>query len=401
MSNNYRHYLDSISDVVLTTRRGDILSLNNIFTEFSVYENIFSHSLSGHIQILDSEGLSNKYHLFGDEKIELYFNTRNKDKMSSKTFIVYKIDDAAPLNESSCLYTLYFTTEEAILNQTLKVSKHMEGNISSMVGGLLDLVETQKNREITPTAYIHDLIIPNMSPFKTITWLSKQAINQDTGNASFVFHETLKGYNFVSIEDLVNQSPGITYTRSNILALEIDDPEYHDKLFKTVENHTANNRIDIIENINNGIYSSRYLNHNIYNKTYEYKDFDRDSIITLEPHKNTNREYSYDDSVGVIMSNSGRSSIATIKENPQSRNSLIAGISQNIARISITGNSGLSSGMTVGYNYPSFSPMINGKPPFDELLSGKRLIIGIRHIVGREGYSQTLELGKDSIQEQL
>lgn len=400
MIDNYRQYLDSISEVSLTTRDGRPLDITNIFTEFSIYESIFAHSLSGHIQLIDSHGLNNEFSFFGGEKLVISFHTRGKQSKDSLTFYVYKIGDVLPINDSSCSYRMYFTTEEAIANQRTRVSKHMEGNIDAMVESLLDIVGSQKSRDISKTGYIHDLIIPNMTPFGAINWLSKQAINPDTGNASYMFFETLDGYKFSSIEDLVQQEKKIKYTKTQVMSLNPDDPSYHDKMFKSVENEAFTDKFDIMKNYKNGVYSNRYLKHDILTKSYEYVDFDRDSVSTLDNPKTLYESYSYP-LEGVVTIHSGRTEISNEKKNPQSRKSVINGLGQNIARIMVSGNSDLGAGDVIEYDYPSHGPMIEGKQPFDKYLRGNRIITGARHIVGKNGYTQVLELAKDSIKEGL
>ena len=68
-------------------------------------------------------------------------------------------------------------------------------------------------------------VVPTMSPFKAINWLSKWSVSpQYRGGASYVFFENQTGYYYGSLESLVdssiNKKPAATYSKQIVLAQE-------------------------------------------------------------------------------------------------------------------------------------------------------------------------------------
>ena len=67
------------------------LNLTGVFAEVSVFEDIFSNTMSGTITIFDTKGIIDFMPLMGEETLTITFQTPNRPEIT-QSFWVYKLD---------------------------------------------------------------------------------------------------------------------------------------------------------------------------------------------------------------------------------------------------------------------------------------------------------------------
>lgn len=406
MSNDgkFKKYGDVEYSLSLILKNGTKYSIDSLFIEMSIFESIFANSLSGHIQLVDSNNTLNNLNIMSGDSIEVSIKTSAFPESVVNTFVIYKIDEAIPINEHTISFRLYFTTKDAIENQKLRVCKRFNGNASNIVPEILGSFSTDPVVSVEESSQIIDYISPNVKPFDAVRYVTSNAANTDTGNSSFTFFETLKGgYNLKSIETLCSAPHVTEYNKYLTMMDDQEDVRYHDRLFRSYDKFSTGHRIDLIKGIKNGVYASRYIIHDIMSKDYKYVDFNRDSVTTLDEYKNIKPEdeYSYDLPTGVVTVHKNRTDRSSEYKSPYSRKSVVKGLLQNTVNIEVSGNSDLSSGDVVLFGFPVNSSIMTTSSNVDKYLKGRRLIVAIRHTLKKTGYTQVLEIAKDSLSEKL
>ena len=173
--------------------------------------------------------------------------------------------------------TLEFITVESIINETARVNKKYAGNVTGTVKELLKTdtkgIQTSKNLESDEAANSYAFVGNLKRPLDTIQWLCPKA-QSSTKNFGFLFFETLDGYNFKSIEKLLDQD-SVRYTHT-------DRPM--EGSFKIMQNN-LNQTNDIGMNLRLGMYANRTTYVDIENQNVDIVDFDITQLDLKKPVK--------------------------------------------------------------------------------------------------------------------
>ena len=71
---------------------------------------------------------------------------------------------------------------------------------------------TKKNIVIEPSAGIKKFVSPNIRPLDVVKLAAKQAVSTFKGQSTYLFYETLKGFNFRTLASLYNLPSQLEYT---------------------------------------------------------------------------------------------------------------------------------------------------------------------------------------------
>jgi len=256
----------------------------------SLVEDITSPVLTGEIDLADTNDIRTLLPLTGFERLELRIFTPGQDEIDftenkTDTLNIYKIEKIRVGSGTGRqqVYRLYFTSREAYKNNTVRVSKAFSGPVE---GGVLQLLQdkkfldTRKPVNIEPTSTNSKYVIPNLKPFATIQFLATQAISKKYKNAGYLFYETTRGFNFRSIESLMAMDGIMARPPSELYAIQPAKvrTEKGDidilKDLRAVYNYSFVNAVNILEEMNSGLYANRLITNDIYNKKIETHDFD-------------------------------------------------------------------------------------------------------------------------------
>jgi len=306
------------------------VSLNHIFLEMNIYEDIYSDSLSGNILVADTNNIISNYPVRGGEFIRVTMRDHLNDTVIDKLFRIYEISERNQVNRGQIIYIINFMSVEKIMNSDFKISqaypktttseivknvwkqfveyynsKHSvyypnshlpEADmnfVNSLSGGENVEVSVDENSsdievfsnnnmfniDIQSTKYIADYIIPNWCVYSTIHWLAARSIGVVAKGASFLFFETLEGFKFVSLEtlfeigkNLVENDRSLVYNFTGIPSTtEEIRQQYGNKIITSVNVVQSPN---VVENIQRGMYSSKMIYHDLVERNYEVVEYD-------------------------------------------------------------------------------------------------------------------------------
>ena len=119
------------------------------------------------------------------------------------------------LDEGTETFTLNLVSREAITNETVRVGKKFPTSqkISDTVDDILkNYLKVDKINSIDETQNPYGFIGNMKKPFTILTWLASKSVSgkSKTGegsSAGYVFFETQDGFNFKSIDALMEQKP--------------------------------------------------------------------------------------------------------------------------------------------------------------------------------------------------
>ena len=267
----------NIRSLSIASNKSGQVDISTGITELRYYESILQESVRVQLQFVDSgnsvngksviEGLP----LVGTEKTKVVIEDNNENKISVDLYV----NSVTPFQETTQqnVVNLGLVSKEHILNQRVRVNKRYDGKISDHIRNILTnttFLGTSKDLNIEETQNNYNFMGNNKKPFYTCTWLAKKGIPNITSpgkTAGYFFYETHKGFNFRSIDKLLEQKP-----KRKLIYNETPDsrgeniPEGYDG--KVLEMQSDNN-IDVQSKEEIGSYSTRIVLFNPFNCKYE------------------------------------------------------------------------------------------------------------------------------------
>ena len=119
-------------------------TFRQLVQSINIYEDIFSTAVSGDITIKDTNNMIMNGPIIGEEKLILKILTPQKNPNQDTTIDytetplnVYRVNLVTGAGENALLYSLNFTTQEAMRNQVSRVSQSYKGQPSEIIEKIL------------------------------------------------------------------------------------------------------------------------------------------------------------------------------------------------------------------------------------------------------------------------
>ena len=150
-------------------------------------------------------------------------------------------------------FTLNLVSREAITNETTRVPIKFPSSSTidvSVKKILQDYLKTEKDMDVDKVSNAYGFIANMRKPFSIITWLASKAVSEQS-NAGYFFYQTQDGYQFKSIDNLINQEPKATYEYTEV---NVSDTERNNDF--NILRYETNKNQDLLEKLKLGAYSS-------------------------------------------------------------------------------------------------------------------------------------------------
>jgi hypothetical protein len=425
-----------VAKIIPSTGKEIDISLSIL--SLTIYEDINEFSLIGELAIQDSMNLASYAPLIGQEYLKLKIATPTIDTedriidFTENPFMITTVDSREDTGRGTQQTYLSFVSREFIVNQRKKVTRTLTGTYGQIVNNLVvNDLESKKRYYAEPSAENKKFVASNESPFAIIDKAMRQAVSLKFQDPTFLFYETLRGFNFRTIGNLYAQAPLMDYekivsgTKTKKGAVDIE------KDYRSILNYTISGAPDTVHNYKEGMYASELLVHNITSKnyqkhTYNYiNSFNNERHIEVGPLVNTlsitkdgknvssfpaktflapvssmgsgdSTDSSFEDSF-----NNHPYTSSTPERHIQQRNSnlgmLETGLSINLL---VHGHTTMVCGDVVECNLPyTAGTKTKNEEKYDNLYKGSFLISKIRHDFNffNKRYEMGLQLQKDSI----
>ena len=186
---------------------------------------------------------------------------------------ISRIRDASNTSVDSMNFTLDLVSAEFFENKFVdnRVDGFFSGKISETVKKILtDYLKTEKKLDIEETMNSENITgnETNDDPFYKCTWLGKRCIPTTPGanekTAGFLFFETYDGYQFKSIERLLD-SNGRSYKKYVYNNSTYCPPGYDGKILEAI----SKTDIDLSKKMMSGSYGTKIETFNYFNTAYE------------------------------------------------------------------------------------------------------------------------------------
>ena len=413
------------------------IDISALVVQINIFEDVYSNTLSGSITLADSINLIGTFPFVGLEQIQIGFKTPgfSKRDKTELLFDVYQIADrntgsSAEGSDVTQVYSLHLISPAFARNQksrVLKAFSHM--SIDEMVGRIINNFLSE-DVETEFTSGTQSYVIPGWTPFRAVNWLAARARpEKNPAAANYLFYETCAGYQFRSIDSLVQQKPvaRFVYDPANTRLTKTSGDAAERLILPELQlmrSYTIMQSGSMMERIDRGMYASKLITHDIVTKQFSTSTFNYVEDFPKQNHiedfiAGQNLDQSPQDSKPFPGGQRhGQNHDSVIKFHPKhtalydgvpdydesekwllQRMSHMRQIESMRVKIEIPGLNFLSAGETVVLEVPRPENVDGREHPDDRdpEVSGNYLITNIHHILSFTDHHMVVELSKESL----
>jgi hypothetical protein len=421
--------------LVLHSIDGKTFDLRNDMIEMCIYEDIYAASTSGYIVFNDLDDLINTFPIVGHEILEVDAGAAGIPTTIKKKFQVYKVDKRTADNNkpASQSYILRFISFETINNFKSSVSRSWKSaksvDIVSDIYNDYIQYEDLKLLIVEDSLYTMDIVFPNLKPFDCINWLASRTLSREFKSANYLFFENRYGFNFRSLSSMVSQDVDkqslVNVDSVNarddlhfiLKPVEASEDLGHvgvDKLaedLRTVQALSIEKNFDVLDNLRNGMYSSKLITHDVFNKSWGENVFSYIDDFENLPHLENEDEnvgqvvkmLASKTASGYCLNETQRLKLFPMTPNVNQwmmqRKSQLQQFQNIVVNIKVAGDPNRTVGTVVYLDLPSMIiPDVNARVKEQEkYYAGKYLITRLQHIFSDNSYNMNVQLAKDSL----
>ncbi len=405
----------------LISHSGRSVDISAILGELSLYEDMFSNTMSGHVFLEDALDLVNTLPIVGQEMLVLELQTPSFKKIIKKSFYIYKLEHRI-FNARSSQYMLQFCSTELINSANIKVSRAFSGKIHDTVKTLFCEPPYGDERYLAskaqlfyePTRNSLEFIAPYWTPLQTINWLCEKALNE-RGAANYLFYETNQSFEFYSLDNLLHNGPVAKYTYGDSGSRTVSPEENFEKTFGLVESIETDVGFDYLRSLASGMYGSVLYTFDTTSKTmsrtiYDYlKDFDENYHAEKYPLNASDLIFKKQASMHHLLKNNhlhGDNQPITYSEFYQRRNSLLAQIQAFKFNINVFGRTDIRVGDIVHFEMIAKKEITGSEidDPTKMLardFAGRCIVTAIRHSITQGVHKMKMEIASESFAEKV
>lgn len=404
-------------DVKIGSTRGLIVDVYDFVIDINIYEDIHSPTISGNLTLNDAQDLMNLMPFIGEEKLLITFKTngiQDDQGLFEQAFYIYKMTDREYSAERAVRYTLHFVSFETIRDLNSKISKGYAGNINDIVQKFLKQdLKTEKEVFIEPTKNSIIYTSNYWSPFTNINYLAKRSISQVNDSANFVFFENNSGFNFRSIDSMLDVESKAQYIYDNASRNPSGDGGSSSRSIigdlSRITSYSIDTAFDYMKRIESGMYKSRLITHELVTKTYNVQTLNYEDEFKKHNHLNPyalNTKGLPAKSFGFMAVEPRALETYTNFKTDQMKRWYLKGIMQMselnafTMNLTVPGRSDLTVGHVIDvfiYRNTPIKANDTEEQILDKTFSGRYLIVSLCHELNREKHNIHMTIVKDSL----
>ena len=281
-----------IDECIIHTSTGqeqNLLEAPYVLSNIAIEEDIEQATIFGSITFLDSGNIASEGPIIGQEALTLKMRTTGlKDPsavidFSGHSLMVFSIQANVALGETMGLTQISFCSFEMMEDRRLRISQSFEGEYSKIVEKIFrDILKSKKKLWLEESVGKKKIIAPNVSPFDIVRLAMRQAVNESK-EPTYYFWETTKGYHFRTLESMYAGKSELGSPLFNYIERAKPGGSYGNPKHPTmnvlgdlasIDRWEILSGTDTLLNYQDGVYASKLIEHDIFNKTYKEFKYD-------------------------------------------------------------------------------------------------------------------------------
>jgi hypothetical protein len=235
----------------------------------NIYESVFRPAIFAELEVADPAAILQDVDIRPGDLFDISFKTSKSD--TNPINYILTVKEVGDLSMKSNLkmqtYTIMLTSPEVLRNSVTAMSLKFKDSISNIVRTIFkNYVKTDKKVNIDPTRSIEDLPpFTAMRPIAAINYLLRYAYSNQYKSSAYVFFENKDGYQFTSLEKLIEQG-----VKSQQKGNSFTDKEFfYDSATKESTKDVTTRNILALKKISTGRFEDASKVRNIVN-TYDF-----------------------------------------------------------------------------------------------------------------------------------
>jgi hypothetical protein len=386
---------------------GNKLDLTEFVTDLNIYESIFEPNIKATMSIFDGAGLNDRITWAGSKVTITYTSSPDVDP-TTMVFIVDGTEAATPIpGDKGQTYFVRMFSEECLRGLAITVGEIFNKmSPEEMIKKIIINKLNSKKPFITDkTSALDTINCANLRPFQAIDKIKKRSVSRDKVSSSFVFFENKHGFNFKSIESMLEtarKDPQVTEGDRNFYL----DSMQHKGVDKTSWRQILAFERSVSQSLSGTVWHGG-MNSKIYaydistgdHYEFTYVDSKNSAEFSIDGKSLTYKRVAVDDimktgdaAAGMMVAPiNDTNDLERIKKELYVR-AYMTKLMGNVVRIQIHGDNRITVGTAVKLNLP----VIDGATTkhTNEMAGGVYLISKVRHMITPAGgrYSQSCEL---------
>lgn len=382
-----------ISVKLVNNNKTATIDLKAQLLSISIYEDIEQPTVYAEVSINDGLNLVKDFPIVGEEDIEISFITPGRDNITTYKLRTFSVSSTTTQeNAMTSNYVLMCVSHEHFTNTIQQIDKAYNGTVSEMVLSILsnDLkvtkdITVESSRGLTPIA------IPRMSPFQAIDYLRQKAIAKRPSGGVYVFFENQYGYNFVTLEKLIEDGKNTIATREFTRAPDIkSDKQREQRAWRNITRFEHLTKFDTIGKMAGGMFKNNVISFDLLSKNVESTEFKiQEQLSAFETGE---KKTSLPNTDKIIReANQGAPYYMFAPKDSSKGNNYLTDLmgyrhgfiqlfNQNIVRCMVYGDNYLTVGDMIKINIPESSGTTEKKVD-DKRFTGNYMITKLRHII--------------------
>ena len=385
-----------ISLKLTNTNKSATVDIRSQAMSISIFEDMEEPTLYAEIMMVDSANLVKDFPIIGEEDLEIVYVTPGRDKPTTYKFRTFAVEGTSngPTAKSS-VYTLRCVSTEHFTNGIQLIDKGYNNTVAEMVVDILvNELKSKKAYQIEATRGLVPVNIPQKSPFQAIDMLRQKAIAKRPSGGVFVFYENQYGFNFTSIEKLIEEGKKTIDSKTfTYMPDTTSDKQREAYAFRNLVRYEHLSKFDTIEKFASGLFKNVARSFDLLTKEVS------ETLFTLkdQAHKfETGEKKATIPNTAKIMDEAMQGAPTYMfmpKDSSRGndfvsdligyRHSFVKLFNQNVTRCMVHGDNYLSVGDMITLNLPDTSGTTEKKSG-DKRFSGNYLITKLRHIIVQE-----------------
>ena len=398
----------------LVNSSGQAIDIQDIVLETVLYQSIDAPAMWGTLLVSDVKDIINNFRITGNEYLQMELTQPSLGDSIKKNFRVFKIDRRTR-NGGGALYALNFVSNSQLVSNSSLISKAYKGKTCrDIVEDILKNymgIERKDIHRIEYTTGTFDFIIPSYRPIEAINWVCSRSFDADK-KFNYMFYESSKGYEFISLQTLYKGRGRIRNLRYDIKSVN-DAPNTPSDISKnrnSLEKFTIIQDFDTLAASRTGAFAGSVLAVNVHTRSYKRYNYGLETAQNqkrlLNDYAPTNDKHLMNSFLTNAKTYIDTSNTAGVRSNEVDKWLINRQLHSNLIGFlkiggTVSGDITMLAGDIVNFEFPKFTVGDESTKDMDEYRSGKYMISQIIHVITQSKFETNIEMVSDSYSEPL
>ena len=404
----------------------DPIDLRPLMLELNLYESIHSPNMYGNLVIRDSANHKQNAPIIGQEEISFTLEIPENETITFSDYRmrIYKVSGVQETAERQQVYTLHFTTKEAIKNSRTTLKNAFDNSSQGIFTNVMrNAIGTNKKLHIEQSNTNNKLVGNYMRPYDFLQMLANRTSSRDFNGAGYLFFENHRGIHFRSWESLCRTKTGNRQAKIDYYVNPAGEPIVVDEDMRKIISYSVDKTQDTLAGHASGLFGSKHYNYSRIDKNITIRESDYDQkfkrrfttegesfpMFPKNPEDATGKSHTDYKDARIFVSSFDKSlhmkSSTDQREYDNNDSTLQDRLhdeldhDQMVLSVSVPGNTNLAAGDIVGINIPSYESIDKATDRvYDVYLSGRYILTDVVHSISETGYSTTFKCVRNDLQ---